>query len=294
LPFAHVGGLSVLLRCLAAGACVVVERLPAAPSAVAELLTRERVTHLSIVPTQLMRWLDDPAFSCPRSVECVLVGGAPAAPALRQRAAERGIPAAYTYGLTELASQVATLPPDVTRSGPRLALPPLPGVRVKLGEDGRIVLGGPMLMRRYLGAAAPLEAGLLRTGDVGSLDAAGHVVIDGRIDDIISSGGENVSPTDVESALLSVAEVNTVCVVGRERAEWGREVVALVVARTDVHDVAALERALVAAARTLLPAYARPKAIVFAKELPLLPSGKVDRRRVAVELAARGDGLSSP
>ena len=283
LPFAHVGGLSILLRCLAAGANVVVHRLPTSPSEVAELLARERVTHLSLVPTQLGRWLNDPAFSFPSSVECVLVGGAPSSPALRRLAAERRVPACFTYGLTEMASQVATQPPGAQVTSPTLALPPLPSVELAFDERGRVFVGGPMLMRRYLGEPSPLEGGLFRTGDGGTRDALGQLGISGRLDDVIITGGENVSPAEVEAALLGVPGTAEVCVVGRPSDEWGQEVIAVVVAREDAQDLARLEDALVAAARGSLPSYARPKAIQFVHALPTLESGKVDRRRVAAD-----------
>lgn len=291
LPFAHVGGLSILLRCLAAGACVVVQSLPAAPAEVEALLARERISHLSLVPTQLARWLRDPAFAFPPCVECVLVGGAAATPALRKRAAERGVPACYTYGLTEMASQVATGPLDADPTSRELALPLLPGVEVAEDDAGRIFVGGPMLMRRYLGEETPREAGLLRTGDGGRLDTSGQLTISGRFDQVIISGGENVSPSAVEAALLCVPEAAEVCVVGRPSDEWGQEVVAVVVPRPGATDLAALQAALLAAARESLPAYARPKAIHFAAALPALESGKVDRRRALAEVSLSGSTL---
>jgi|GEM_PF-113411 len=288
LPFSHVGGVMILLRCLAAGACVVVGPLPKAPADVLRLLRDRRVTHLSVVPTQLRRWLEDPEFAFPPSVECVLVGGADASPSLRRLAAKRGAPVVYSYGLTEMASQVATQAPSLlqhqsVRSGVGTALPT---VELALTGDGRLRVGGPMLMRRYLGESAPIEQGLLTTSDAGQLTVEGTLSLVGRLDDLIITGGENVTPSSVESVLAEVGGVLDVCVLGQPSDDWGQQVVALIVASRPDIDWSALELDLKAAAHARLPPFARPKAYHLRGALPLLESGKIDRPRLTAELAS--------
>jgi len=289
LPFAHVGGLSILLRCLAAGACVVVGPLPKDPEAAARFLAERRVTHLSLVPTQLHRLLESPRFTLPTTVECVLLGGAEASQALRHLAAARGIPICCTYGLTEMGSQVATEVPGRPRSRDAAELASvggaLPGAALALDEDGRLRVGGPMLMRGYLGEPSPIEDGLFRTGDLGQLTPSGELVVLGRMDDIIITGGENVAPGLVERALLTASGVRQACAVGLPSETWGREIVAAVVPEGGARSDALLAERLAAAAHALLPAFARPKRYRFLAELPTLASGKVDRAALSFLLA---------
>jgi len=287
LPFAHVGGLSILLRCLVGGACVVVRPLPRAPRDALRLLDEQRVTHLSVVPTQLGRWLQDPSFRFPACVELVLVGGAEAPEHLRALAAERGAPVAFSYGLTEMGSQVATerprpagAPPSGTSVGP-----PLVGVDLVIGRDGCLRVGGPMLMRRYLGDEAPLEGGLFVTSDLGLQGTDGALTVLGRADDLIISGGENVAPSAVEAALSGALGVRELVVVGRPSPLWGHEVIAAVVLDEGGDAALALQR-LQELAQIRLAPFARPKSYHLVSALPLLASGKIDRRRLGAELSA--------
>lgn len=286
LPFAHVGGLSILVRCLTAGASVILSPLPRAPEDVERLLRDRRVTHLSVVPTQLRRWLASPTFAFPPNVQCVLVGGGPASASLRALAAQRRSPVVYSYGLTEMASQVATEAPGGSRPSPDGVGTALPMAHLSLSTDGRIRVGGPMLMRTYLGEAAALDDGLFTTSDAGLLSPESVLTVLGRLDDLIITGGENVAPSAVESVLAEVPGVLDVCVVGRSSDEWGQTVVAVVVPRATEVDWAALEAELQAAARAHLPSFARPKAYRRSQGLPLLHSGKVDRRRLSAALEA--------
>lgn len=287
LPFAHVGGLSILLRCLVGGACVVVRPLPKAPRDALRLLDEQRVTHLSVVPTQLGRWLEDPSFRFPACVELVLVGGAETPEHLRALAAERGAPVLYTYGLTEMGSQVATerprtvgAPPSGTSVGP-----PLVGVDLAVGGDGCLRVGGPMLMRRYLGEEAPLEGGLFVTSDLCRQSPGGALTVLGRTDDLIISGGENVAPSAVEAILSGTPGVRELVVIGRPSALWGHEVIAAVVLDQGADRARALERLQELAQARLAP-FARPKSYHLLSALPLLASGKIDRRRLGAELSA--------
>jgi O-succinylbenzoic acid--CoA ligase len=288
LPLSHVGGLSVLLRCVVAGAVCVVNPLPKVPADVARLLKDKAVTHLSVVPTQLRRWLEDPAFVFPATVECVLVGGAHASPSLRSLAASRQAPVVYSYGMTEMASQVATEVPRLTRSRPTEAGvgTALPTARLSVSADGRLCVGGPMLMRTYLDETAPLADGLFTTGDAGRLAQNGELTVMGRVDDLIVTGGENVAPSNVESVLAEVPGVLDVCVLGCDSDEWGKAVVAVVVPDSSAADWSLLVPILEATARAQLPSFARPKVYLRRGALPLLPSGKVDRRRLSAELVA--------
>ena len=289
MPTAHVGGLSIVTRCLAARKTVVLDTTRRFdPRETAERLERHRVTLLSLVPTMLHRLLAmAPPWQPPEALRAVLLGGAPASPDLLQRAAERGVPILTTYGMTETCSQVATQAYASRREHPREdsrqdhgAGPPLPGVDVRIAADGEIQVRGPMVMSGYFPVGAhpsPFTAdGWLRTGDGGFLDAAGRLHPLGRQREMILTGGENVHPAEVEAALLEHPAIAAACVVGIADAEWGEQVVALLVADGEPPT----DRALSAWLKKRLAPFKQPQRWRWEGVLPLQPSGKVDRPRV--------------
>jgi len=249
LPLAHVGGLSILTRSVVYGTSVLLHERFDARRAVTAVM-EEGVTLVSVVPTMLARMLDA-GLREPPALRWALVGGAPLAPSLRARAEDAGIPVAESYGMTEAASQAVT-------EGV-----PLPGVRVELGEDGEIVLAGPTIA----------GGGPLPTGDLGAWDAQGRLRVLGRRADTIITGGENVTPQEVEQVLLAHPEVEDAAVVGRPDPEWGEAVVALVVGGVGEEDLRAW-------ARERLAAYQVPKRVEHVDELPRNAAGKLDRNRV--------------
>jgi O-succinylbenzoic acid--CoA ligase len=212
LPFAHIGGLLVLLRGLLGGA-------PLLFRGPAELEPVAGFPFASVVPTQLVRALD--AGVDLRGYRALLVGGGGVEAALRERATAAGAPCVVTYGLTQSCGGVVY---DGT---------PLASVSMRIGDGGEIQLGGQTLLHGYRdGSAAGLTAdGWLPTGDAGRLDGDGRLHVHGRLDDLIVTGGENVWPGDVEAALRSHSAVADCAVVGRPDPTWGQRVVAVVVPR---------------------------------------------------------------
>jgi len=167
---------------------------------------------------------------------------------------------------------------------------PLDGVTVREGGDGRLRIRGPVLMNRYHGqpglTAAVLDTGQdggreFVTSDLGHVGGDGRVVIRGRADDVIITGGHKVVPGEVSAVLSTCPGVREVVVVGRPDREWGERVTAVVVP-ADPADPPGLEllRTHVSAR---LPRYACPSEVVLTEAIPLLPSGKPD-------LAALKDG----
>jgi len=279
MPLAHVGGLSILTRCLIARRCVVLSPGPFDAAQVIEALDLHDVTLLSVVPTMLRRLLvcDQPRWKPGPALRAVLVGGASFPDALREEAHDRGIPVLATYGCTEACSQVAAQRPD--QSGQPGSGEPLQGVKLRI-DEGEIQVAGPMLMDGYVGKDArdsPWTADRwLRTGDTGELRADGRLVVTGRTDDVIVTGGENVAPLEVETILESAVGVIGACVFSVPHSEWGQEVVAGVVIDPSAFDRAALGQHLTAA----LASYKRPKRISILRSLPLNRSGKIDRAKV--------------
>ena len=267
LPFAHIGGLLVLLRGLLGGA-------PLLFRGPAELEPVAGFPFASVVPTQLVRALD--AGVDLRGYRALLVGGGGVDAALRSRLDAAGAPCVGTYGLTQSCGGIVY---DGT---------PLPGVSVRIDEGGEIQLGGPTLLRGYRdGSAAGLTAdGWLPTGDAGRLDGDGRLHVHGRLDDLIVTGGENVWPGDVEAALRSHPAVADCAVFGRPDPSWGVRVVAAVVAR-DVGAPPTLEE-LRDHVGALLGRHQAPRELVLVETLPRTALGKL--RRGGLGEGAQGSG----
>jgi O-succinylbenzoic acid--CoA ligase len=148
---------------------------------------------------------------------------------------------------------------------------PLDGVSVRAGEDGLLRIGGPVLMNRYRGKSD--LGGEFVTSDLGYL-RDGRVVVRGRADDVINTGGHKVVPGEVAAALASCPGIREVVVVGRADPEWGERVTAVVIP-ADPADPPSLEL-LRTHVRARLPRYASPSELVLTEAIPALPSGKPD------------------
>jgi o-succinylbenzoate---CoA ligase len=261
LPTFHVAGLGVLVRSLLTGADpVIVDR------ASAEVLARSGCRHVSLVPTQLGRLLD--ADARPDAVRTVLLGGAAAAGGLLTQARAAGWPVVTTYGMSE------------TCGGCVYDGVPLDDVLVRLCRpDGLIEIAGPVLFSGYLLqpelTASVLDNGWFRTSDLGHFRADGRLVVRGRADDVIITGGQKVVPGEVEAVLGACDGVADVVVVGMPDAEWGEAVTAFVIA-ADAGDPPDLDR-LRSSVRAAVSAHAAPKRLVVVPEFPLLSSGKPDK-----------------
>ncbi len=300
LSLAHIGGMALVDRALAAGSRVVV-RGPWRLEVLAGLLEADAVSHLSLVPTMLGRLLDGGLpHPLPPSLRCVLVGGAGAPPGLVERALAAGLPVALTYGMTETCSQVATAPPGLVRAKPGTAGAPLGGVEVRIAADGEIEVRGDMVARGILRAGPvtrsedarpggePVIAadGWYRTGDLGRFDRDGHLWVTGRQAHRIVSGGVNVDPAQVERVLAAHPGVAEAVVVGLPDPEWGEQVAAAVVPAAGRELVA---QALHRHCREALGPAARPRVLRALASFPRNPNGKVDRARVAALLSERDE-----
>jgi O-succinylbenzoic acid--CoA ligase len=252
LPLFHVGGLAILLRAAWQGATVVVhERFDAA--AVWRSLNEDGITMVSLVPTMLDLLLEERGLPrAPRTLRTALLGGGAASAGLLARAVRAGWPLSPTYGLTEACSQVATCPPG-WRPEDGLAAPPLPFTELRVvdangalapeGSEGEIVVRGPTVFAGYWRDAHATNGavdaeGWLRTGDLGRLDGQGRIAVSGRRSDLVVSGGENVYPAEVEAVLCQHPAVAEACVVGVPDDRWGERVVAAIVARGALAEVA--------------------------------------------------------
>ncbi|MEX2204879.1 MAG: o-succinylbenzoate--CoA ligase [Myxococcota bacterium] len=297
LPLFHVGGLSILVRSVLSGSEVVVHE-QFSPRDVARSLVEERVGLVSLVPLMLERLLDAwGAHPAPSTLRCVLLGGAAAPKPLVERARALGFPIASTYGLSEAASQVATLPLHEVGLRADVVGKPLFCTEIRIADEsgaalppdtpGEILVRGPTLMRGYLRrpdeTARTLRGGWLHTGDVGTLDAEGFLRVLDRRADLIVSGGENVYPAEVEAILLAHPDVAEAAVIGMPDSSFGQRVAAFIV---PCDSGSATDSDLERFCRERLAGYKIPRAFHRLTELPRNASGKILRRALADRFAS--------
>ncbi|WP_414834140.1 class I adenylate-forming enzyme family protein [Afifella sp. YEN Y35] len=288
LPLFHIGGFSILVRtALADAEALIAEKFEVA--AILGVLRERPVTHLSLVPAMLAHLLDADEENAPTSLRHVLIGGAALSPELAERAASRGWPIQPTYGMSETASQLATLPalPRPWRAG--FVGKPLGETEVALDPSGRLKLRGPNVMAGYANPTLTPGDGLsgdwFITADLAEIDETGAITILGRADDVIVTGGKKVMPQSVEVLLAKTPGIETVAVTGRPDPVWGEIVTVIYAGPGD-------EAALLAWCRDHIDGALRPRAVVRVEALPLLASGKPDRsalKRIAAgQVVERG------
>ena len=274
LPLFHIGGYSILVRCQLAGAVPILHHGFDAER-VWHSLSHEAVTHLSLVPTMLSRLIDLHSVPPPQSLRHVLVGGAALTSDLAARADDLGWPIQPTYGMSEMASQVATLPslPRPWRTGQ--VGRPLPGVEAALTPDGRLKLRGPIMMAGYANPTLSPgdgldEDGWFVTSDLAEIAADGGLTILGRGDDVIISGGKKIMPEMVEEILASCPGLDAIAVLGLPDLEWGEMVVVAFVG-------ASSPQQLLDWCRENVTSPLRPRRAIKLDGVPLLGNGKIDR-----------------
>lgn len=309
VPPYHIAGISAILS--STYACRRMVLLPNfEPRAWLEAMRRERVSNAFLVPTMLARIVD----------HLVESGASPELPALRALAYGGGkmplstivkamqlfpdVDFTNAYGLTETSSTIAVLGPDDHRAAAasedpavqrRLASVGKPAaVEIQIrDEDGRVLgpeeaglvfVRGPQVSGEYLSLGSQLDAeGWFPTKDRGYLDAEGYLFLDGRADDVIVRGGENISPGEIEDVLLSHEAVADVACVAMPDEQWGEAVAAAVVL---CEGASISEQELQELVRMRLRSSRVPQAIVFKDALPYNETGKVLRRVIRQELAA--------
>ena len=273
----------------------------------------QRITHAMVVPTMLVRIVEELAATRgvgPETLRSISYGGAPVSQRVLVDALALFPHSGFVnaYGLTETASSIAVLGPEEHREA---AASEDPRVRARLGSVGRslpsveievhdasgrrcgprevgeIVVRGPQVAGEYLESGSRTDAdGWFPTRDRGYLDEDGFVFVEGRADDTIIRGGENIAPLEVETVIAEHDTVADCAVAGVPDEEWGQRIVAFVVARpgskVDSDAIREFVRARLRSSKT-------PDEVVVVDELPMTPTGKLLRRNLVAMMSAAAD-----
>jgi acyl-CoA synthetase (AMP-forming)/AMP-acid ligase II len=307
VPPYHVAGIANVLSNVYAGRRLVpLESF--SPAAWLSAVRDEKITHAMIVPTMLARIVDElngqDTASVP-SLRVLAYGGSRVAPSVIDRALRlfERTDFVNAYGLTETSSTIAVLGPEehraaltsedpTVRARLRSAGLPVPGIEVQIrGPDGLVLepfaagdiwVRGPQVSGEYLDQNPTLDPdGWLATRDRGFVDAGGYLFVEGRGDDTIIRGGENIAPSEIEDVITGHPAVVEAAVVGVPDDNWGQSIAAVVVRRPGAGVTAEEIREWV---RASLRSSKTPERVVFRSALPHTENGKLLRRQVLADL----------
>ncbi|MDX2238273.1 MAG: long-chain-fatty-acid--CoA ligase [Hyphomonadaceae bacterium] len=296
MPQFHVAGANIGIIALSSGSRTIVLR-DLIPSAIIDLIQRERVNHAFFVPAVIMMLMQAPEIDGAdlSSMKSISYGASPIAEDLLVRARQRfGCDFLQLYGMTETAGAATYLPPaahDPALGKLRSCGVAWPGIDVEVrgpdgkpvpvGEVGEIYIRAPMVMKGYWNkpeaTAEAIQGGWYRSGDAAYQDAEGYFYIHDRVKDMIVTGGENVYPAEVENAIFGHPDVADVAVIGVPDEKWGEAVKAIVIAKPGAPQDAA---SIIAWARERVANYKVPKSVDFVAAIPRNPSGKILRREL--------------
>jgi o-succinylbenzoate---CoA ligase len=285
LPLYHVSGLMQFMRSFLTGGSLAILSAKSLETQVPAWNPAD--FFLSLVPTQLQRYFDradTAAIAWLSQVHTVLLGGAPSWVELLDKARHYQIRVAPTYGMTETASQVATLQPEAFLQGQQGCGRALPHAQIWVvdeqgnplasGQIGAIVIQAQSLALGYWGRSQADEwaiSGRFQTDDLGYFDAQGSLHLVGRRSRKIITGGENVFPDEVEAAIRATGQVQDVCVVGMPDRHWGEVVTAVYVPESSL-DITVLKATL----HSKLSRFKHPKCWIAVESLPRNAQGKVN------------------
>lgn len=290
VPLFHMSGLSILLRSVIYGITAVLHE-SFDPTEVNETIKEARITIVSVVSVMLSHMIDDlDPLGYPDTLRCMLLGGGPAPQSLLEKCKAIDIPVFQTFGMTETASQLATLSPEYMLPKLGSAGKPLfpseltiriDGEIMPANQAGEIVVRGPNVTQGYWNredaTTQAIKEGWFYTGDIGYLDEDGFLYVLDRRKDLIISGGENVYPAEIESVILELLQVEDVGVAGIPHEKWGQVPIAFIVLKEDKH---IRESEIIDYCSKKLAKYKVPAHIHFVDELPRNASKKLQRHKL--------------
>ncbi|MEH2127202.1 2-succinylbenzoate--CoA ligase [Nostoc sp.] len=285
LPLYHVSGLMQFMRSFTTGGKLAIQPFKAVESG--QILNiKQSEFFISLVPTQLQRLLQNPDLTEWLSqFNTVLLGGAPAWNELLEKARFHHIRLALTYGMTETASQIATLKPDDFLGGKISSGQILPHAKVTIrnqqgeilnsNQVGSITIHAQSLALGYYPKTRENQTDF-QVDDLGFLDEQGHLNIVGRNSDKIITGGENIYPVEIESAILSTQMVADICVIGIPDKHWGQALTAIYIPKKS--DTSALK--IQTLLKDKLSKFKIPKYWIPQGNLPRNSQGKINRQQL--------------
>ncbi|MFB2938974.1 2-succinylbenzoate--CoA ligase [Aerosakkonemataceae cyanobacterium BLCC-F154] len=283
LPLYHVSGLMQFMRSFTTGGKLVISTLKLLENGERYEIQPEEF-FISLVPTQLQRLLEKPDLTTWLSrFQTALLGGAPAWLELLETSRNYGIRLAPTYGMTETASQIATLKPEEFLAGNNTIGQVLPHAKVVIkGENGEIlgtnqtgtisIKADSLALGYYPELFANQEE--FQLDDLGFIDENRDLKIVGRNSNKIITGGENVFPNEVEAAILSTQMVEDICVIGLPDSQWGEIVTAIYVPKSSNVNIGNLKIAI----EDKLSKFKCPKKWIAVESLPRSVQGKINRQ----------------
>ncbi len=277
-PIFHISGFSIIMRGLIYGMTVrLVEKFRA--EEIERILANETVTIMSVVPFMLKKLIQQQNKTNTHynsAFRCMLLGGGTIDRETLEACLQRSIPVVQCYGMTETCSQIVALRAADALLKLGSVGQPLFSTQLKLSKDGEILLKTPALTPGYLNLPDNLPSkmidGWYRTGDIGHLDKEGYLYIDGRADEMLISGGENIFPQEIEKVYQRYPQINEVAVVGQNDSVWGQVPVAFVVSDRRLSPTKLMNYGYEHLAR-----YKVPQHYIFVSELPKNASGKIRR-----------------
>ncbi|GLC88133.1 o-succinylbenzoate--CoA ligase [Lysinibacillus piscis] len=288
VPLFHISGLSIIVRSLLYGNAIYLYDQFDVETITQHIIDGD-VTHMSVVAVTLERILhtleQQNAQASPR-FKVMLAGGGPVPVDYLQRAYQRKLAVVQTYGMTETASQTATLTSEDGLRKIGSAGKPLFFNQLRINEpnghgEGEICIRGPHVTPGYIGRYADKSTtvnGWLHTGDIGYIDAEGYLFVLDRRADLIISGGENIYPAEIENVLLTHPAVQEAGVCGQEDERWGQVPIAFVVLKETI-----TTEQLQVFCQQKLARYKVPKEIIMVDELPRNGANKLLRRQLKKE-----------
>ncbi|MCC5650643.1 2-succinylbenzoate--CoA ligase [Nostoc sp. XA013] len=285
LPLYHVSGLMQFMRCFTTKGKVAIQPFKAIESS--QILNiKQSEFFISLVPTQLQRLLQNPELTEWLSqFNTVLLGGAPAWNELLEKARFHRIRLAPTYGMTETASQIATLKPNDFLGGKISSGQILPHAKVTIrnqqgeilnsNQIGNITIQAQSLALGYYPITRENKT-YFQVDDLGFLDTQGHLNIVGRNSDKIITGGENIYPAEIESAIQATQMVADICVIGIPDKHWGQALTAIYIPQKS--DISALK--IQTLLKDKLSKFKIPKYWIPQQNLPRNSQGKINRQQL--------------
>lgn len=277
VPLFHISGFSILLRSLIYGIPLyLADKFDATSDN--QLLCQQPITIMSVVPTMLQELLQVKTTAYNAHFRLMFLGGAPIDQTTLQICQDQHIPVVQSYGMTETCSNVVALnPPDAKRKlgscGQALF-----SNQIRIAKNGEIQLQSPALTPGYWQKSELFQQkltadGWFKTGDVGYLDAEQFLFVQGRIDDMFVSGGENIFPAEIENLYQQLPQIHNICVTHQSDSHWGSVPVAYVELNQPITSAQ-----LIAYGRQYLAHYKVPVEFRQVQALPKTGSGKLKRQ----------------